>query len=59
MVFDPTYPLIDMSVFKQCDWSKFYGNVKEAIPTDCLDALGKEVDLCLYVDSDHAGDQLV
>jgi hypothetical protein len=59
MVYDPTYPSIDMSVFKQCDWSEFYGNVKEAIPTDCPEALGKEVDLRLYVDSDHAGDQLV
>ena len=34
MVFDPTYPEIDMSQFKECDWRSFYGNVKEAIPSN-------------------------
>ena len=29
MVFDPTYPAIDMSDFKICDWKNVYGNVKE------------------------------
>ena len=56
MVFDPTYPEIDMSVFKTCDWVEFYGNVKEAIPIDMPEPLGKDVDIRLYVDSDHAGD---
>ena len=32
MVFDPTYPDINMNVFKQCDWRQLYGGVKEAIP---------------------------
>jgi hypothetical protein len=58
MVFDPTYPVIDASVFKTCDWKEFYGNVKEAIPLDMPEPLGKDIDLRLYVDSDHAGDQL-
>ena len=25
MVFDPTYPNIDMSVFRTCYWKEFYG----------------------------------
>jgi hypothetical protein len=58
MVFDPTYPSIDMSDFKQCDWKNFYGNVKEAIPPDAPEPRGKDVDLRLYCDSDHAGEKL-
>jgi hypothetical protein len=27
IVFDPTYPKIDMRVFKECDWKHFYGDV--------------------------------
>ena len=34
MVFDPTYPDIDMSVFKKHDWTRFYGDIKESIPID-------------------------
>ena len=32
IVFDPTYSELDMSVFKECDWKEFYGNITEAIP---------------------------
>ena len=32
MVFDPTYPDIDLSEFKECSWKDFYRNVKEALP---------------------------
>jgi hypothetical protein len=57
IVFDPSYPVIDMSVFKECDWKQYYGDVNEAIPPNAPEAQGKEVDLRLFVDSDHAGDQ--
>ena len=56
MVFDPTYPPIDMSQFKKCDWKTFYPAAKEALPTNAPEPRGKEVDIRLYVDSDHAGD---
>ncbi|KAI2491971.1 Reverse transcriptase (RNA-dependent DNA polymerase) [Fragilaria crotonensis] len=56
IVFDPTYPDIDMTVF-ECDWKQYYGNVTEAIPPNAPEPRGKEVDLRLFVDSDHAGDQ--
>jgi hypothetical protein len=58
MVFDPTYPDIDMSVFEICDWREFYGNVTEAILGDAPKVLGKMVDIRMFVDSDHAGDKL-
>jgi hypothetical protein len=58
MAFDPCYPEIDMSVFKICDWKNFYGNLKEAIPVDAPPARGKEVEIRMFVDSDHAGDKL-
>ena len=54
LVFDPSYPNINMSTFKECDWKNFYGNVKEAIPLNVPPARGKPVDLRLWVDSSHA-----
>ena len=45
MVFDPTYPDIDMSVFTKHDWTSFYGGIKESIPTDRREPRGKEVNL--------------
>ena len=57
MVFDPTYPEIDMSNFKTCNWKEFYGSDTEDLPPDAPIPLGKEVDLRIYVDSDHTGDK--
>ena len=57
MVFDPTYPEIDERDFLECDWKDFYGDAKEPIPPNAPDPRGKEVDLRLFVDSDHAGDK--
>lgn len=57
LIFDPSYPDIDMTNFKECDWREFYGEVAEAIPTDAPEPLGKDVDLRMMVDSDHAGDK--
>ena len=58
LVFDPPYPDIDLHSFPTFDWTEFYGDVTEAIPTDMPKPLGKEVDLRMMVDSDHAGDTL-
>ncbi len=27
LIFDPTYPKIDMGKFSQYNWTKFYGNI--------------------------------
>ena len=57
LVFDPTYPKIIYSDFLKQDWTKFYGEVKEAIPAKMPEPLGKYVDLRMMVDADHAGDK--
>ena len=58
MVFDPTYPDSYHLEFKKQDWMQFYGNVKEAIPMNAPEPRGKDADLRLMVDSDHAGDKV-
>ena len=57
MAHDLFYPTVNMSAFKECDWKQFNGNVKEAIPSNAPEPRGKDVDLRMYVDSDHAGEQ--
>ena len=57
LVFDPTYPEIDWSRFMEHDWTHFYGDIQEAIPPDAPEPRGKEFDIRMYVDSDHAGDK--
>jgi hypothetical protein len=57
VVFDPTYPSVDMGTFIKTDWKSMYGDVKEIIPSDAPVYHVKEVDLRLFVDSDHVGEQ--
>ncbi len=57
LIFDPTYPDIDLTAFPSFDWTEFYGNVVEAIPPDISPPIGKDVDLRMMVDSDHAGEK--
>jgi hypothetical protein len=39
--------------------TEFYGNVEEAIPPNMPPPLGKDVDVCMMVDSDHAGEKRI
>jgi hypothetical protein len=48
VVFDPTYPSVDMGTFINTDWKSM---------SDAPVSRGKEVDLRLFVDSDHAGEK--
>ena len=32
MVFEPTYPAIDINDFKEFKWKVFYGVLKESVP---------------------------
>ena len=57
-MYDPSYPEIDHSVFKEHDWSEFYRDAKEAIPMNAPEPQGKEVDIHMSVDSNHAGDKV-
>ncbi len=43
LALDPTYPEIDYSVFKECDWKEFYGNLKEAIPSNAPEWRGRKL----------------
>ena len=52
---DPNYMEIDHGRLKKHKWVEFYGELKEAIPTDIKDPRGKSVDLGMNVDSNHAG----
>jgi hypothetical protein len=45
IVFDSSYPIIDVRDFKECDWKAFYGNVHEAIPPNAPVPRAKDVDL--------------
>jgi hypothetical protein len=59
LIFDPTYPRIDESVFNTGDsWKDFYGNIKEPRPPDAPKPRGKEVIIRVFVDADHAGEKL-
>jgi hypothetical protein len=57
VVFDPTYPAVDIDTFIKTDWNSMYGYLKEMIPSDAPVPRRKEVDLRLSVDSDRAGEK--
>ena len=58
LVLDPSYARHDKEVFiDDADWRPFYGDVKEALPPNAPKPLGREVELRMFVDSDHAGDK--
>ena len=46
-----------ISVFKKCDLSEFYRDAKEVEPMNAPKPKGKEVDICMFVDSYHVGDK--
>jgi hypothetical protein len=56
LIFDPAYPDIDLTAVPSFEWTEFYGNMEEAIPPDMPPPLGKDVDIRMMVDSDHAGE---
>ena len=58
LAFDPTYPSIDMGNLKECDWKQFYSDVTEAMSPNTPEPRGKDVDLRMFVDSDHAKEKM-
>ena len=57
LAFDPCYPNMDHSKFQECYWRDFHEGAVEAIPPNALSPRGKEVDLQMFVDSNHAGNK--
>jgi hypothetical protein len=58
IVFDPSYHVVDMTSFKtECKWKAFFGGAREATPPNAPTPRGKDVDLHVFVNSDHAGDK--
>lgn len=60
LVFDPSYPEIDQSLFQPQDWSStVYGDkLEEDLPPNMPKPLGNAMKMTAYVDSDHAGDTI-
>ena len=56
IVFDAAYP--NNKEEHLPDWTDFYKDVKEQIPRDAPEPLGKPVEMTAYIDSDHAGDKI-
>jgi hypothetical protein len=48
-----------MDSFPKYDWTKFYGNVEEAIPSDMPIFWGKDLDVCMMCNSEHAGEKQI
>ena len=58
IAFDPTYPDIDYKDFEMKEWTNIYGNIKEEIPENAPEPLGKPFIMRAYVDADFAGEKL-
>jgi hypothetical protein len=58
-VFNPTPPIIDMTLFECQDWSfSAYGyeELKEELPNNMPSSFGPSMMMRIFVNSDHAGD---
>ncbi len=58
LCMDLTYLIIDSTQFEVCVWSELFGNVDESILSEMPVAIGKAIDLGMFVDSDHVGNKL-
>jgi hypothetical protein len=55
IAFDPDYPEIDESMFREHDWSDFYRDAEEVVPPNAPEPLGKPVSIHCFVDANLAG----
>ena len=61
MVFDPTPIEPDKTLFERQDWSYSaygYESLKEELPSDMPVPHGQSMTMRVFVDADHAGDQV-
>ena len=59
LALDPTYHEIDSASFNKYNLVDFNSNVKEEIIPSMLESRGKDVDLRMYIDSNHSGDKSI
>ena len=57
LALNTTYPEIDNASFNNHNWFDFYGNSKEAIPLNMQEPREKDIDVRMYVDSNHTGEK--
>ena len=58
MFLDTPYADINLSDLKSDEnWTAFYGDAEEAKPHNASKPLGKEIEVRMFVDSNHAGDK--
>ena len=55
LVFDTAVLDVSEGQYMKCDWSEFYPDAKEIIPSDAPEPLGVPVVMSGFVDADHAG----
>ena len=53
LLFESSYPDVNIDTFPKHEWTKFYGDVKESMPPDMPEPLGKEVVMRCFVDADR------
>ena len=58
LVFDSTYPTLDVCDFHQYDWTTCYGDVKEAVPYNAPEPLVSSIVLREMVDSGQPSDRM-
>ena len=58
LLFDPSYPDVNIDTFSKHYWANFYGDIKEAMLPFMPDILGKVVVMRCFVDANHSGEKL-
>ena len=60
MIFDPSDPVIDESIFDQKYWtvSEFWLSLEEVLPKNMPQPHGMGFVMLSYIDADHAGDSI-
>ncbi len=57
LCMDLTYPSINNDQFPVMDWKEFFGEVTKPIQLNASKPLGKPVDVCMFVEGNHAWDK--
>ena len=57
-MYDLSYPETGHNIFKKCDWLEFYRNANKAIHVNAPEPQYKDVDICIFVDGNHAGEKV-